>query len=317
MIITSTCPLRISLAGGSTDHPAFLEKYGKGKVISFPCNLKAYTTIHQDVFGTNTLKQKYILNYSRREEVNEISQIQNELIRHCFEELNVPQINLTLTSDVYSNGSGLASSSAYIISIIKSIFSLRNLSITESEICKLAMKIERNFNPLVGQQDFFGSMGGLKRISFFFDSDPEIKYLDTSIFKDLDMYLLYTGVHRNSTDILKTLTIENSLPLIDDVEDLEDTIIKKDIDGFHEVINRTWQNKKRTSQNICSNPEIMNIDEMLRDDQTVKSFKLLGAGNGGYFLIFSDKNLKPILDSKYKNITPIFISETGVNSIKI
>ena len=48
MIITS-CPLRISLVGGSTDHPYFLEKYGTGSVISFPSTLRVYTTLHQDV----------------------------------------------------------------------------------------------------------------------------------------------------------------------------------------------------------------------------------------------------------------------------
>ena len=48
-MIISSCPLRISLVGGSTDHPDFLKKYKKGAVISFASSLKAYTIIHRDV----------------------------------------------------------------------------------------------------------------------------------------------------------------------------------------------------------------------------------------------------------------------------
>jgi len=32
-MIISSCPLRISLFGGSTDNPYFVEKYGRGSVI--------------------------------------------------------------------------------------------------------------------------------------------------------------------------------------------------------------------------------------------------------------------------------------------
>ena len=229
MIITSTCPLRISLVGGSTDHPDFIKKYKSGSVISFPCDLKTYVTIHKDVFGANTLEKKYILNYSRREEVDRLDDIQNELIRNCFNELNVDKINLFLTSDVFSLGSGLASSSAYLMSLIKAIYVLRDEVITESEICKLAMKIEKIFNPLVGQQDFYGSLGGLKKITFYEDQNPDIKYLDTSIFREMDMFLIYTGVTRKSTNILETLNIDNSLPLLGDVIQLEKAINTYDI----------------------------------------------------------------------------------------
>ena len=49
----SSCPLRVSLFGGSTDNPYFVEKYGYGAVISFTCDLKTYITIHEDKFGFN------------------------------------------------------------------------------------------------------------------------------------------------------------------------------------------------------------------------------------------------------------------------
>lgn len=315
MIITSTCPLRISLVGGSTDHPYFIEKYGFGSVISFPCDLKVYTTIHKDIFGINSIDKRYILNYSIREEVDFIQDIKNELIRNCFLKLHVSQINLFLTSDVYSNGSGLASSSAYLMSLIKSIYSLRDEHITENEICKIAIDIERTFNPLVGQQDFYGSLGGLKKINFVKNDDPTIKYLDTKIFNTMDMYLIFTGIKRKSTDILQSINIDNSLILLDDVRDLELAINSLDIELFNNVINRTWNNKKNTSKLICSNKNLMELDNILLNDKDVLSHKLLGAGNGGYFLIFTNKNSN--INKKYDNIKKIKISESGIQSNKI
>lgn len=317
MIITATCPLRISLVGGSTDHPDFLKKYGSGMVISFPCDLKTYITIHKDVFGINSIGKRYILNYSKREEVDSISDIKNELIRNCFDKLDVSQINLFLTSDVYSNGSGLASSSAYLMSLIKAIYTLRDEKITESEICKLAMEIEKTFNPLVGQQDFYGSLGGLKRIKFYNDDNPEIKYLDTKIFNNMDMYLIYTGITRSSTDILQTINVDNSLPLLDDVINLEKSINDLDIDLFNQTIKNTWINKKNTSPLICSNDSLMRLDDDILKDEDILSHKLLGAGNGGYFLIFTNKGKESKIYSRYQNVKKIKISETGIQSNKI
>jgi len=317
MIITATCPLRISLVGGSTDHPQFLQKYKSGMVISFPCDLKTYITLHKDVFGINSIGKKYILNYSKREEVNFVSDIKNELIRNCFEYLDVSQINLFLTSDVPSIGSGLASSSSYLMALISAIYALRETNITESGICKLAMNIEKKFNPLVGQQDFYGSMGGLKKIKFYDSDEPEIKYLDTQIFNYMDMYLIHTGISRNSTDVLKTINIDNSLPLIDDVINLEKSIKNLDLELFNNTIRNTWINKKNTSSMICSNTDLMSLDDCINRDKNILSHKLLGAGNGGYFLIFTDKNKEEKIINTYKNVKKINISEVGIQFNKI
>ncbi len=317
MIVTTSCPLRISLVGGSTDHPLFLKKYKRGSVISFPCNLKTYVSIHRDVFGANSLNKRFVLNYSKREEVDKVSDIQNEMVRFCFEEFDVEYMNLFLTSDVYSNGSGLASSSAYLIALIKSILVYKNIQMSDFDICKVAMSIEKKFNPLVGQQDFYGSLGDLKRINFFEDRTPEIGYLDKSIFSEMSMYLLYTNITRSSTSILQTLDIDKCCDLLDDVRDLESAIKESHIGDFNYIIRRTWENKKITSKEICSNEKLMLLDEMLKSDDEILSHKLLGAGNGGYFLIFSNKDIEDSLNKKYGKVNKIYISGEGPESTKI
>lgn len=314
MIVTS-CPLRISLVGGSTDHPLFIDKYGSGSVISFPSNLRTYITIHRDVFGINTIDENYNINYSKRETVRNVSEIQNEMVRHCFEYLDVERINCSFVSDIYSAGSGLAASSSYLQALIKAIHVWRAEPITEFEVCKIAEQIERKYNPLVGQQDFYGSMGGLKRINFHKNADPTIKYLNTKIFEKMDIFLLYTGVHRNSTTVLETLNIDKSVPLLDDVRDLESAIANCDLDEFNWVMKRSWNTKKETSKLICENKVLVDLDQKLSYDDRVLSHKLCGAGNGGYFLMFARRN--SCLEKEYDKCSRINISETGLKFINL
>lgn len=313
MIVTS-CPLRVSLVGGSTDHPNFISNYGYGSVISFPSNLRTYITIHQDVFGSNSIDHKYNIMYSKREQVDNIKDIQNELVRHCFEFLKVEQINCSFASDIQSAGSGLAASSSYLQALIKAVYVMRETHISEFEVCKIAEQIEKKFNPLVGQQDFYGSMGGFKKINFFKGKDPEIKYLSAKIFESMDIHLLYTGVIRNSQQILETIDTSKVSTLLEDVNHLERSIVNEDVDLFNTVIKNGWNHKKLTSNLICANPIIEHLDDKLSKSTQVLSHKLCGAGGGGYFLIFSKKNADL---NEFNLIKQIQISETGLKYINL
>ena len=106
------------------------------------------------------------------------------------------------------------------------------------------------------------------------------------------MHLVFTGVTRSSKSILKNITenIENSLPLLDILDKANESLLKKDYDKFIKLINISWQKKKKTSSTIVANEKIKSIDHNLKNNKTVLSHKLCGAGNGGFFLIFSEKN---------------------------
>ena len=71
---------------------------------------------------------------------------------------------------------------------------------------------------------------------------------------------------------------------------------------------RSWENKKQTSRLICENEILVALDETLKYDSRVLSHKLCGAGNGGYFLIFSKKDS----ELEYDKCIKIGISETGL-----
>ena len=292
-MLVASCPLRISLFGGSTDNPYFVEKYGRGSVISFTSNLKTYVTISQDKIGYNKQQHKYLINYSKREEVSTIDEIQNEVVRTVLKHYNMPPVQVTLTSDAYSQGSGLASSSSYTISLIKACCLFLKKSITDNDACKLAFELERIYNPYCGYQDPYGcGVGGFKRINFMGDNYITYEFLSTDIFERYDTHLVFTGVTRNSKRILKNVTdnLDKVKPLLETCDDAYKILIDGDYDKFLYMIGKSWSQKKQTSSTIVENETIREIDSVLEDNNTVCAHKLCGAGNGGFFLTFSEKN---------------------------
>ena len=292
-MIYASCPLRISLFGGSTDNPYFVEKYGYGSVISFTCDLKTYVTISQDKIGFNKEKHKYIINYSKREEVEKIEDIKNEVVATVLEYFKMPPVQVTLTSDAYSQGSGLASSSSYTISLIKACCLFLNIPIKEHDVCKLAYKLERIYNPYCGYQDPYGcGVGGFKRLEFMGNNRIKYEYLPTDIFNHYDTHLVFTGVTRNSKKILKNITdnLEKVKPALKTVEVAHEALLEKSYNTFLKQLSEGWTQKKKTSDSITENKKIKSIDKELENNGSVIAHKLCGAGNGGFFLTFSKKN---------------------------
>ncbi len=304
----ASCPLRVSLFGGSTDNPYFVEKYGRGSVISFTSNLKTYITLHEDKLGYNISGGKYIINYSRREETTCIADIKNELVRIVLNYFGSLPINVSMTSDAYSQGSGLASSSSYIISLIKALSLYNDMDLTDIEICKLSHELELEMNPYCGYQDPYGcGIGGFKRIDFETGGIIRYDFLSTDIFRHYDLHLVPTGVSRNSKNVLKSITdnLEKVKPLLETADKAYDAFIQKDYDYIIQLVRESWNQKKLTTEAIVENEIIQGMDKILEDNDTVLAHRLVGAGNGGYFLTFSNKNsLKISYDSVRIEVEP-------------
>ncbi len=222
-----------------------------------------------------------------------IGDIQNDLIRIVLNYFGSLPLTVSMTSDAYSQGSGLASSSSYIISLIKCISIFNDLNMTDIEICDLAYKLELKMNPYCGYQDPYGcGIGGFKKIEFEKGGIIKYDFLPTEFFKQYDAHLVFTGVTRNSKNVLQDVTknIDKSLPLLKTVDDAYGALRGEDYSVFLNLLNRSWQEKKDTSSIITENQTIRDIDNILNKNETVLAHKLCGAGNGGFFLVFSEKD---------------------------
>lgn len=284
-MIVAKCPVRISLVGGATDLQSFLDDHGQGAVISFPCSLYTYISVHENH------RSKFIVNYSKQEEVDSVEQIANDIAREALLKFKpASYLTVNFNSDIFSVGSGLAASSSYIVATIKALSVKLGYNLSDFDICKLALKLERKFNPLTGQQDTYGcGMPGFKRINFSPEDDPSFEYLDSSFLEQFDIYTLYTGITRESTNILKSVSIKKPKSVLNLVDVMHQSILDKDFSMFLEVINEGWEKKKETSELIMSNPKLVELDAMLQRSPDILAHKLCGAGGGGYFAIFAQK----------------------------
>lgn len=319
-MIVSKCPLRISLMGGSTDLEDFIQKNGRGAVINFSTTLYTYITFHNDLLGYNMVSKKYIINYSQREECNEIRDIKNDVAREVLNYLDVPHATVSFTSDIFSSGSGLASSSSYVLSLIKAASHHRGLSLTNFEICKKGLSIERKFNPLTGYQDPYGcGLGGLRRLDFKKGKDPEVRHLPENIFKKMDMFLIYTGVSRGSTNVLRKVCQQPRIKFLDYVDEMELAIRDANVGSFVALIDKGWNYKKIGNPHILGDERLKATDDLIGKDRRILAHRLCGAGSGGYFLVFMHSNPgnSKYLMKTYKHVLPVGISSTGVCSEKI
>lgn len=111
MIITQT-PLRISFAGGGTDFREFFEKHG-GCVVSSAIDKYVYTIVKK------RFDDKIYVNYSKKEIVDSVDEIQHELVREAMRKTGVKSgIEISFLADIPSSGAGLGSSSSVTVGIL-------------------------------------------------------------------------------------------------------------------------------------------------------------------------------------------------------
>lgn len=311
-MITIRCPVRISLVGGGSDLDVYLNTHEQGSVISFTPDLYTYVSIYKDILGRNNLDKKYIVHYSIREEVNRIDQIQNELVKLALSQNNSKPCSLHLTSDIFSNGSGLAVSSSYSCALTYALNEFNQTTVSEIECGKLAHDMEKKINPLLGMQDVFGCcVGGFKKIEFTKDEAyPKYKFLPADLFNHFDMYLYYTGITRSSTEVLKTVVCPEKDILNPLVLEAEKLILSQDYYELMKLINLGWKEKKKMSKGAMVNQELINLDKWISSLHNCVASKLCGAGNGGFFLVFFEKGTE--VPNGFKKIS---ISKTGVRRL--
>jgi D-glycero-alpha-D-manno-heptose-7-phosphate kinase len=311
-MITVKCPVRISLIGGSSDLDGYINKHKKGSVISFTPKIYTYVSIYKDIIGKNTLEQKYIVNYSVREEVTDIKDIKNSLVKIFFEKENVTPCSVHMTSDVFSHGSGLATSSSYACALAKAISDFKNESVSDIECAVKAHRLEKLINPLLGQQDVFGCcVGGFKKIEFTEKGLPKFTFLPTKFFDYYTPYLLFTGITRNSTEVLKYVSTPDTDTFNPLVDDSESYILNECYEKFLSMISKGWIEKKNTSKDALKDSIVKDMDNYLSSYPNCISHKLCGAGNGGFFLCFFPHD-KPPTDSRFFKLD---LSTGGVESV--
>jgi len=123
MIITQT-PLRISFAGGGTDLAAYYAER-EGYVVSSAIDKFAYVIVKE------RFDDLIYLNYMKKEIKSAVAEIEHELIREAMRVVGVEGgVEVTLLSDIPSEGAGLGSSSSFTVGLLNAFHIFRGEQVT-------------------------------------------------------------------------------------------------------------------------------------------------------------------------------------------
>lgn len=289
MIITQT-PLRISFAGGLTDFEDFYERNG-GCVVSTAIDKYIFVIINE------RFDDKIYINYSRKEIVDSVDDVEHELVREALRITGVTRgIEITTLADVPSEGSGLGSSSSVTVGLLNALYAFRGDTQPAERLAEEACEIEilRCHKPIGKQDQYIAAFGGLRRITFRRSGRVDVERLPLSANRKRhlsdNLMLFYTNRTRSASGILgeqKARIPEKQkmlLRLKQLAEETYETLMEGPMDGLGEILDRGWGWKQEMSDRI-SDVEIDDIYRLAREAGALGG-KLCGAGAGGFFMLY-------------------------------
>lgn len=294
MVITRT-PLRVSFFGGGTDYPAYFKMHG-GAVLSTSIDKYVYVTVSR--LGC-LFDHKLRVAYSKTELVKTAAEIQHPSVKACLSHLGIKDgLEISVTTDLPAR-TGLGSSSSFTVGLLKGLHSLQGRLVENSALAAEAIHVEQNvICERVGNQDqVAAAVGGLNFITFRQDGSFLAEPLPVSSARKQSLFdhifLVYTGISRFAEDVLQEqcANIDNRLAELEKIKELAHqarNILCNDqipLQDFGALLHETWMLKKQLSSRI-SNSVVEQIYETSREAGAIGG-KLLGAGAGGFLLVFA------------------------------
>lgn len=195
--------------------------------------------------------------------------------------------------------SGLGSSSSFTVGLLHALQGLNGQMSYKESLARDAIHVEQNIiGENVGSQDqVSAAFGGFNRIEFHrndsFDVSPVILPGHRREELRAHLMLFFTGFSRIASKVAKSKIAnlksrEKELKLMRAMVDEALSILqntKESIDSFGKLLDAGWQYKRSLSDQV-STPEIDSIYQAAMD-VGASGGKILGAGGGGFLLIFA------------------------------
>jgi D-glycero-alpha-D-manno-heptose-7-phosphate kinase len=332
-IVRSRAPFRISFAGGGTDIPPYCLEHG-GQVMSSTIN--KYMYISMEI--TNKEKIKVISH-----DLDEIGEFEVgdydldgkfDLVKATLQRMEFKHAcNIHIHSDLPAR-SGMGTSSALVVALIGAIACFQGNDLTRNDIAKLACKIEReDIKEQGGYQDqYAAAFGGFNFITFGKEVLVYPLKIEPHIIDEINyrLILYFTGKTRLSKEIQQQVLQnyekidfqEGMEALKISAEKIRDILVRGDpkgLDAFGKELHNAWISKQRLSEKISS-PDIERLYMHALSHGAIGG-KLLGAGGGGFVLLFSKStermNLEKNLRSLGGEITQFTFESSGVQSWRV
>jgi len=299
MIISRT-PLRVSFCGGGTDIDEFsMTEPSGGLVVSAAINKYVYVTINR------RFDDRIRISYSSMENVDSVSKIQHGLVREALRLTGIESgVEITTIADIPGRGSGLGSSSSVTVGLLNAMYAFQGRKPLKEQLAEEACKIEIEIMgaPIGRQDQYAASYGGVNSIRF---GGKGVSVEPIEIGNDMlaeisrNFTLVFTGMTRSASKVLaeESEDEEDKSSRMREIRNHADQAVlmfqNGDLDSLGTLLNDTWTAKRGISSMI-TNPS---IDELYGRVMSsgAKGAKLLGAGNGGFLLVYGDNGLRETL----------------------
>ena len=302
MIISRT-PLRVSFCGGGTDIDGFsMSEPSGGRVVSTAINKYVYVTMNR------RFDDRIRISYSSMEDVDSVSRIQHGLVREAMRLTGIESgVEITTIADIPGRGTGLGSSSSVTVGLLNAMHSFQGRKPSKEQLAEEACKIEIEIMgaPIGRQDQYAASFGGINSISF---GEGGVAVEPIEIENDLvsrvsrNFTLVFTGMTRSASKVLSEesedeLDKSNRMRVIREHADKAAIMFQNgDLDSIGDLLNETW-NAKRGISSLITNQSIDELHGRVMSSGA-KGAKLLGAGNGGFLLVYGGDGLRNTLQSE-------------------
>ena len=317
MVIRSKAPLRISFAGGGTDIRPYMDEYG-GCVLSATIDKCAYGSLRvrdDQAIRVESLDYDIVAKYNLDFNLQYDGEL--DLVKAVVNNLNgysKQGLDFFIHSDA-PPGSGLGSSSTMVVALIGLLKHYHRLPLTDYEMAQIAFQIERcDLKIAGGMQDQYAAVFGGFNFIEFHDNAVIVNPLrvNQATVNELEyrLLLVYTGRTRLSSNIIKSQVEsyekkeETVLEAMAEIKalatEMKNALLQARLLEFGYLLHEAWLNKKKMAQNI-SNSEIDTLYEAARKKGAMGG-KILGAGGGGYLLLFCEFGKKHLVAEEMEKL---------------
>jgi len=309
MIISRT-PFRISFFGGGTDYPVWY-KENKGAVLATSINKYCYINCR---YLPPFFEHKYHIAYSKIELVQKISEIQHPSVRETLRYMNIEKgVEIHHDGDLPARA-GLGTSSSFTVCLLNSLYALKGKMVTKRKLALDAIHVEQEMiKENVGSQDqVTTTFGGLNKIEF--NGDEEFIVTPITLNQEKYQYLqnhlmlFFTGFSRTASDIAKeqikkTLEKKKELHRMTEIVDESINVLNDndvDLTDFGKLLHENWMIKRKLTSKITTNE----IDKIYNNAIKAGAIggKLLGAGGGGFILLFVEPDKQKKVKERLKHM---------------
>ncbi len=301
MIIESSAPTRVDLAGGTIDIPPLFLFHEGASTVNFAVDMMARCRIEARNDGRIVL-ESIDRGVSFETSVAKIDELKDEPRLELLSKLVYffrPDTGFTMTTESEAPaGAGLAGSSTLNIACIGALNALVGNRYTPDRFIPIAANVEcQVIRVPTGFQDYYSAQyGGVASIHFEpvgicrEELDIDIETLERRI------SVLYTGEPRNSGTNNWEITkrhIDGDREIFEIFEGIRDTsvamreaLIKGDWDAVGLILKESHPERKRLSPNITT-PQMDHLIQTALDNGAIAA-KVCGAGGGGCIAFFCE-----------------------------